>query len=333
MDQTIAQAVEQMKNTVFDTSLDEAAIKQGVVLRLLNLCGWDQFDLSQIKPEYTVGNRRVDYALIPHSDNKVFIEVKRIREDLANHEQQLLEYCFQEGVRLATLTNGRIWHLYLPMQPGSWEGRRFLTIDLGSQEPVMAEQLFMEYLSRESVGSGKAVNLAEDLIRSQERMKITSRTIVKAWNQIIETPDESLIDLIADTTEHLCGITPEPELVKQFLSQRAKSIEYVSEESPSPAPSPRRRPHVGRHGDVLPITLDPPDHQDFKNALLQTKEAWIEESYSDGQKQVDRWDASHMKPSSNVIGNLRSRPRYRQGSWQKEGIARLRVSITRPGSI
>ena len=160
---TIAQAVEQINNTVFLRSLDESATKQGVVLRLLSLCGWNQFDLSEVSPEYTVGNRRVDYALMPGSPNAVFIEVKRPSENLEGHQQQLLGYCFPEGVKLAALTNGRTWWLYLPLQPGSWEQRRFLTIDLESQEPDIVERRFMEYLSKGMVTSGQAVSDAEDV--------------------------------------------------------------------------------------------------------------------------------------------------------------------------
>ena len=159
---TIAQAVEQINNTVFLRSLDESATKQGVVLRLLSLCGWNQFDLSEVSPEYTVGNRRVDYALMPGSPNAVFIEVKRPSESLEGHQQQLLGYCFQEGVKLAALTNGRTWWLYLPLQPESWEQRRFLTIDLESQEPDIVERRFMEYLSKGMVTSGQAVSADED---------------------------------------------------------------------------------------------------------------------------------------------------------------------------
>ena len=114
----IAQAVEQIRNTVSMGVLDESATKQGVVLRLLSLAGWDTFDISQVVPEYTVGTRRVDYVLRPGSPNAVFIEVKRLSENLERHQQQLLEYCFQEGVKLAVLTNGRTWWLYLPLQGG-----------------------------------------------------------------------------------------------------------------------------------------------------------------------------------------------------------------------
>ena len=68
----IAQAVEQVRNTTTLSVLDEFATKQGVVLRLLSLAGWDTFDISQVVPEYTVGSRRVDYALRPGSPNALY---------------------------------------------------------------------------------------------------------------------------------------------------------------------------------------------------------------------------------------------------------------------
>ena len=51
--------------------------------------------------------------------------------------------------------------------------------------------------------------------------EIIGRTIAAAWTQIIETPDELLVDLISETTERICGFKPEPELVEQFLAGRS----------------------------------------------------------------------------------------------------------------
>ena len=153
----IAQEVERIKGFISMRILDESAAKQGVVLRLLSLVGWDTFDVLEVVPEYTVGNRHVDYALKPGSPNPAFIEVKRPSENLDRHQHQLLEYCFQEGVRLAALTNGRTWWLYLPLQAGGWEQRRFLTIDLEADEPAVVEQGFLDYLSQERVVSGQAM--------------------------------------------------------------------------------------------------------------------------------------------------------------------------------
>ena len=336
MAETIARAVEQINRTVFLASLDESATKQSVVLRLLSLCGWDPFDPAQVVPEYTVGNRRVDFALRPGTANAVFIEVKRPSESLENHEQQLLEYCFQEGVKLAALTNGRSWWLYLPLQPGSWEQRRFLIIDLESQEPDIVEQQLMEYLSEEKVSSGRAVSDAEDWVESQQRAEIASKAVMQAWTQIVEGPDEILVELISETAERICRFRPDPELVEEFLLRRAGALNDALDESQqvvqdrgTSAPSARRTRREGQNHS-LPITLDPENSADFLAALLRTKEAWLEVSYSDGRKEVRRWNASHMSLSSNVIGNLRSRPEFRAGAWQENGIAGLRASVEPP---
>ena len=283
----ISRAVEQIKATASFGAMDESATKQGVVLKLLNVAGWDTFDISQVVPEYTVGNRRVDYALRPGTPNAVFIEVKRPGENLQRHQQQLLEYCFQEGVNLAVLTNGRTWWLYLPLQARSWEQRRFLTIDLEVQETDIVERRFLAYLSPEMVGSGQAVTDAEALVESQQRAETISRTIVAAWNHIVETPDELLVDLISETTERICGFKPEPELVEQFLAQR---IQTIFDAPPEPEVQPRRRPPTpapigptsdttrqvpgGRQDSPLPISLEPPRSGDFLTALLEAGHVW-----------------------------------------------------------
>ena len=339
----ISRAVEQIKVASSFGSMDESATKQAVVLRLLSVAGWDTFDISQIVPEYTVGNRRVDYALRPGTPNAVFIEVKRPSENLERHQQQLLEYCFQEGVNLAVLTNGRTWWLYLPLQAGSWEQRRFLSIDLEVQEPDIVGRRFLEYLAPERVSSGQAVRDAEALVESQQRTETISKTIVAAWNQIVETPDELLVDLISETTERMCGLKPEPDLVEQFLAQRIQKL-FDSPPEPErlprrgqpttgpigPMPAPTRQVPGGMRDGPLPISLEPPRPSDFLAALLDARRAWLELSYQDGRKEVRRWDASRMSSTSNVIGNLRSRPEFRAGKWQARGIASLRVTIERP---
>ena len=173
--------------------------------------------------------------------------------------------------------------------------------------------------------------------QAQQRAEIANRTIVEAWNQIVATPDELLVDLVSEVTESICGITPDRELVEQFLSRRVKTMTGAAEESPLPVSSqtggvfPASGQPVERRGPALSIMLHPPKSQDFLEALLRTKEAWIEELYADGRREVHRWDASRMSRSSGVINNLRSRPRYRQGNWQKIGIVSLQVSVERPG--
>ena len=68
-------------------------------------------------------------------------------------------------------------------------------------------------------------------------------------------------------------------------------------------------PATSARGDVLPITLDPPSAEAFLDALLRGRRAWIVEVFRDGRRIERRWEARNMSLSSNVIGNLRSRPR------------------------
>ena len=80
----------------------------------------------------------------------------------------------------------------------------------------------------------------------------------------------------------------------------------------------------------LPITLEPSNTEDFLSALLRTKKAWIQIAYQDGRTEVQPWNAGNMRPSSNVMRNLRSRHELRSGDWQKNGISSVRVTIEEP---
>ena len=50
-----------------------------------------------------------------------------------------------------------------------------------------------------------------------KRQRLIKETLPKAWNKIIEEPDELLVDLIAETTERMCGYKPGLKDVSQFL--------------------------------------------------------------------------------------------------------------------
>lgn len=207
-------------------SFDEAATKQAIIVRLLSLLGWDIFNIDEVTPEYSVGGRKVDYSLRFNSANKIFIEVKKIGENLENHQEQLLNYSFQEGVKLAILTNGITWWFYLPLHEGSWEQRKFYTVEVYEQDAEEIAQKLTDFLSKESVISGKAIENAESIFKSKQRQNLIKETLPKAWHKIIEGPDEALIELIAETTEKLCGYKPEHSTVENFIKSIFQRIEY-----------------------------------------------------------------------------------------------------------
>lgn len=215
--QTISTFIESLKYDRRIISFDEAAIKQSVVLKLLNLLGWDIFNTDEVTPEYQVRERKVDYALRINNRAKVFIEVKSIHEDLNDHQEQLLDYCFGEGVGLAVLTNGRSWWFYLPLHEGSWEQRKFYTIDILQQDASEAASRFVDFLSKENIDSDNAITSAKGIYQAQYREILIHETLPKAWNKIIEEADEILLELLSDITESLCGFKPDSERCERFL--------------------------------------------------------------------------------------------------------------------
>lgn len=235
MEDEIKRTVEAIRDDKSLLARDEATIKTGVVLRLLDRLGWNPFDVNEVVPEYGIVGSRVDFALRLANSAKVFIEVKRPREDLSDHQKQLLDYCFSEGVRLAALTIGTTWWLYLPLREGSWEQRRFYTLDLLEQDPIDVSRRFIEFLSKARIESGEAVRSAEEVITSAQAKTVLLEAIPRAWRTLLTAPDDSLVELLIETTEKQCGLKPEIADIGEFLRRLDR---------PSVPPVPQRGPRV-----------------------------------------------------------------------------------------
>ena len=196
----------------------EEATRQAAVLPILSDLGWDWSNLGEVVPEFAVGAGRVDYCLREANRSLVLVEVKRAGTDLTNHQEQLLGYAFKEGAHLAVLTDGLVWWLYLPTEPGSWEQRKFFVIDIQRQASEEAAASFERFMSRELVLSGKAVTSARAELTSQERERRIEAALPVAWRQLLSGPDELLVELLADATAGIAGHRPDAETVAQFLS-------------------------------------------------------------------------------------------------------------------
>ena len=79
--------------------------------------------------------------------------------------------------------------------------------------------------------------------------------------------------------------------------------------------------------NFLPITLDPPRISSFVDELLATRTAEIQTYFSDGRVKSQTWHANRFTRGSNLFGNLRSRPEFRQGTWQSLGITKVHVRV------
>ena len=249
MKEKLIATIDEIRNNSALLISDEASIKSGVVLRLLLELQWNPFDVNEVKPEYTVESKRVDFSLRINGTNKVFIEVKRPNENLEPHQEQLLNYAFREGVKLAILTNGLTWWFYLPLNEGSWEQRHFYTADFLEQDPHSIAERFIDLVAKPNIASGKAIENAENLYKSRQKKSILRDAIPKAWHKIITDPDDLLIELLIEATEKLSGFRPEIDDVEKFLKNVITSHETQPDNRPPITPRPRppiRRPQISR---------------------------------------------------------------------------------------
>ena len=179
--------------------------------------GWDTLDRNEVAREYSVRGGRVDYCLRSQTRNLVLIEVKRAGTDLAEHQEQLLRYAFDEGTSLAALTDGLVWWLYLPMEKVGWEQRRFARVNFREQQSADAAATLYRFLNRSGVVSGEAQEEAKREFESQERERRVRAALQDAWERVLGDPDSRLCEELADAVEDISGHRPDRDTISGFL--------------------------------------------------------------------------------------------------------------------
>lgn len=222
----------------------EEATKQGAVLPVLSALGWNWSNVQEVTPEFSVGNGRIDYCLRVNHKNAVFVEVKRATEDLERHEKQLLEYSFTYGVDIAVLTNGLTWWFYLPLLEGNWQQRKFISIDIRQQKIENSINYLKDFLSKEAIINGSAAKKAREVKESSEKNKLINKAIPDAWQQLIEEPDEMLLEIFADKVEGICGYSPGLESLTEFINKQCNYPKKNASEQQSSLPSATKRRYI-----------------------------------------------------------------------------------------
>ena len=229
--------------------VSEAAVSQGAVLPILQALGWPVFDTKVVSPEFAIQSRAVDFALC-HPPNKpvALIEVKRIG-NTEGADRQLFEYAFHEGVPLLVLTDGQEWSFYLPSGRGSYAERRVYKLDLLERDDQTSADRLVRYLDYPRVVSNQAMKDANADYESVSRHRQAERMLPEAWNQLLESQDELLIEMLVEKVEDLTGFKPNLEAVSSFvegLPSLPLQAEVPPAQTPRPRSTPRRREPVSR---------------------------------------------------------------------------------------
>jgi hypothetical protein len=242
MPEPISQAIADIKQLDLQ-SFNESQTRQFVIDRLLTSLGWNLFSPQEVQPDYKVGNDIVGYALYPGTPDAVFVQTKRPGANLENNFRRLLICCAQQDVNLGILTNGRSWWLFLPRYDGppengglTWMEKRFAEVDIVGQRPRDVQNAFLDFLDKDKVTSGEAVALGQSRIDEREKKATADKGIIEAWNNIVSSPDDELIELLTKKTNEVCGVNPSLPSVKKFFQQQGSKIK-ASSAPPAPASS------------------------------------------------------------------------------------------------
>jgi predicted type IV restriction endonuclease len=220
--------------------LNEQAISQGIVLRVLQELGWDIYDTTAVWPEFQTGEGRADFALChPPSKPAGFIEVKPPGK-AEDGVRQALEYAFHTGVPFIVLTDGKTWSFYLPAEQGSYEDRRVYKLDLFERPPAEAVETLTRYLALARVESGEALETARKEYRNRNRRTQARAAIPEAWCELVEKGNEDIVDMLASAVESKAGVRPDDNDVAEFLAGLGRPVIVETASSKPPAEtSPR----------------------------------------------------------------------------------------------
>jgi hypothetical protein len=230
VEESVKKVIEFIKKLQSDDrfgSYDEAAVKQAVVLKILSLLEWDPFDVDEVQPEHTVEGATVDYLLRHNNADKVFVFVKKGGE-LSKHQGEALTTAVLGNVKLALLTDGLFWWFFLPMLQGSADEKKFLALAMNKDKAENIAEKLSDFLSKESVISGKAQKAAEDIYNTRQRAFMVKENLPKAWDMIMKDPKRWLIDVLAEVTKQICGHKPDRSMVEEFINSRADVKDGVS---------------------------------------------------------------------------------------------------------
>lgn len=307
------------------TDLSENEFGQEVI-QALRILDWKEYKGEiEKEPSFQFGaanKLRPDFVIKSENQRLFVIEIKipsiplnsTFQRQLFSYMRQLkLEYGILIGQGIQIFYDGNLIDQEDPLlletiqfTPDNEKGEKF--VELFSKESYSTE-----LLKSFTLNSLKKINRKEDHKKLTE--KILSVNFQEKLNELIKQDflneyDGELIDEVLNE-------------LKIEISEKTKNISQPE----FPKKQYRQQNDVDYSNGILPIGLNPNTEEDFKHRLLLTKTAYITVFYKNGTSKQKIWNAQRFKESSGVLGNLRSRPEFRNGEWQKLGIEKVLVSI------
>jgi len=148
--------------------INEEMTKQTLIIPFLQVLGYDVFNPLEVKPEYLADfgkkkSDKVDYAIFKDNVPIIVIEAKSVQEDPKTYSSQLARYFNSlPQVRLAVLTNGRLYKFYTDLDTNNiMDENPFFTMDLTNLSE--SDIAILETFRKDSFDTDTLLELAEEL--------------------------------------------------------------------------------------------------------------------------------------------------------------------------
>ncbi len=176
-----------------ESILTEEATKNAFIMPFLQALGYDVFNPLEVVPEYTcdIGikqGEKIDYAIFKDGEPIILIECKHWKQNLNQHEGQLLRYFHNSSAKFGILTNGIEYLFYTDLEEtNKMDKKPFLELNFENLKENAVEEVKKFH---KSYFDSEAVYGAASELKYMKELK----TII---NSEIGNPSEAFVKALA----------------------------------------------------------------------------------------------------------------------------------------
>ena len=236
---TLLETLERVRSS---TSLgDSESIKFNVIAPLLEKLGWAIYG-DEVRFDYSLRRRRREKVDVALGKEEALVAIIGVLDQDADPEElveKFLSNAVDLGVDICFLTNGLMWWLFLPKESGNSSERIFRVLNLRQHSIGQLENDFTAFLGRENYSHDQAINQARELLASKRQDSTLDSTISRILVEMLQNPDETLINSLAQRVQQNLNKTPTREQVlAAFRRQSGARVPQQPEGNPRSAPPP-----------------------------------------------------------------------------------------------
>lgn len=213
---------------------NEELARISIVVRILNLLGWDIWNPKEVYLEYSVvpgeDYTKVDIALFLRPNlPSVFIEVKavgKLMNSLPATEKQVRDYNRNNTAQYCVLTDGRYWRFYYCYWPGDFANKCFLAIDI--LEKDYDDTDLFSLLVKNSISGEGTEKFAKETLEKLSRNRIVISLVHQAIEISMRDRRVSQVNALIDLAMSKHGIVISESEAEEALNSGEFSTSYVT---------------------------------------------------------------------------------------------------------